>query len=53
MEMTNDFMVVYGGGLQASVAVLSRFEVTLLPSKQRTFSGCLKCSLLLLKRWDC
>lgn len=49
MEMTNNFMIVHGGGLQISVAILSHFEVTLLPrSRQRAFSECLNCSLLLI-----
>lgn len=47
MEVTNDFMIVHGRGLQTSIAILSHFEVTLLPSKQRAFSDCLDCSLLL------
>jgi len=37
MEMTNDFIIVHGRGLQTSVAILSHFEVTLLSSKKKDF----------------
>lgn len=49
MEMTNDFMIVHGRGLQTFMATLSHFKVTLLPSKQKAFSECLNCSVLLKK----